>query len=381
MNDYILLQVAISEGRQNQRKNLELIEQNADLIKIKAAEIEAEKEKLVRGEAFKQALSRKEVEKMFAGITGTEMPLLQRSFFKPQYELNKLLQERNGLLQTEQNFNSKLAELERSRAVLQGNTKDAKGKTPKDNTLKNENDLTREIYDEYIKRIQIAAEAQKVISDDESKSLEERLMAYRQYAELSFDAETVRGVEELEVINNNLRQIEQIERKSVNKRTQQEKDLVEKKAFFLQQKDTLNAEYDLKEVQHIEKTAKAIVEIQQDEVSKRLDGVKWLTANIDAQENQAQEVLVANLKKGTISYKQYVANKKQLEDKFRQERQIQTIEYLQLEIDSLSKQGVDTRRMQEALNAALKALYNADTQNYLNAQKEKALKEAKAIMS
>ena len=79
-----------------------------------------------------------------------------------------------------------------------------KEKQHKDNSLKNENDLTQEIYDEYIKRIQIAAEAQKMISDDETKSLEERLMAYRQYAELSFDAETVRGVEELEVINNNL---------------------------------------------------------------------------------------------------------------------------------------------------------------------------------
>ena len=242
-------------------------------------------------------------------------------------------------------------------------------KSPKGRTLDNENDLTDAIYDEYVKRMQISAEAQKVISDDETKSLEQRLMAYRQYAELSFDAETVRQVGHLEVINNSLIKIEAIEAKSADKRTQQEKELLEKKKLLIQQKQNISAEYDLKEVQHIEKTAQAIIAIQQNEVTKRLDAIKSLTNNVELVESASLIDLQQKWKDGAISYKDYIFEKKAIEDKFQKEKYQQIVDYLQLEINALAAVGVDTRRMQDALNAALKHLYDADLKNFEDSQK------------
>ncbi len=246
-----------------------------------------------------------------------------------------------------------------------------KSKTETDNTLKNQQELTKALYDEYAKRAQIEAEYQKMISEDETKSLAERINAYRQYASMTFEAQSFGIAAEERNLQESLTEIERIEGISVNKRTQQEKDLVAKKAVFQQQLNTVSAQYDLLRAQDVEKTAKGIVAIQQDEAKKRLDAIKNLTANIDIQEAEAQRDLVAKLKAGTISYDTYTKQKKEIDDKFQKEKYQQIVDYLNLEIAALSAAGVDTVDLQRQLNAAMKSLYDADVKNVEDAAKQK----------
>ena len=253
-----------------------------------------------------------------------------------------------------------------------------KGKEQKDYTLKNKDELTKELYDEYAKRLEIEAAGQKAIADDEKKSLEERLTAYRQYAELSFQAEAEGLSARMDIVDNDLKEIDKIEKKSADKRTQQEKELLAKKAVLQQQYNNISAEYDLKEQQHIEKTAQAIVALQQNEVKKRIDAIKDLTANVDIQEGEQLKVLSDKLLAGTIKYKQYTKEKQLIEDKFQKEKYQQLVDYLTEEINALSAQGVNVSALLEQLNAAKKHLYDADLKNFEDKDKAKAEK-TKAI--
>ncbi len=217
------------------------------------------------------------------------------------------------------------------------------------------------------------ADTQKAISEDETKSLQERLMAYRQYAQLSFQAQEAPISAQYDQAQESLAAIEKIEAKSADKRTQQEKDLMARKAVIIQQFNDLSAQYDLIRAQDIDTTAKGIIAIPQDETKTRLDAVKDLSENVDAQGQDALKVVSDALKAGTIDYDEATKQKKAIEDKFQKDKQQQIVDYLQGEINDLASQGVITISLQQQLNAALKNLYDVDAQNAPLQQQRKKL--------
>ncbi len=242
----------------------------------------------------------------------------------------------------------------------------------KDNSLKYEQDYTRELYGEYAKRLQIEAEYYKVVYENDKLSMEQRITAYKEYSDLSFQSQAA-GLSALyDMTAQALSRIESIEKKSADKRTQQEKDLLAQKSMLQQRYNNISAEYSLLELEHTNKTAKGILAIQEDETKKRLESIKHLTNNVELEEAQAQNALSDQLQAGGIKYSEYVRKRKDLDDKYQKEKQQQTVDYLREEIDLLSRQGVNTTSLQEALNEAQKRLYDADLQNFIRTEQKKA---------
>lgn len=365
----------IRNGRDVQKEYVKVQNETQEQIRLKQEQVNLERKKLLEGGNGKQALPQSVVDRMtnsYKNERVADLPLLGvGNYQRAIAELNTLQDSLANTRALAVALNANIQNKEFALGEMAGKTKDKKTTTPKDNTLKNEQDLTKEIYDEYQKRLLLQAEVQKAISEDETKSLEERLIAYQQFAELSFDAETVKSVGELEILKQSLTEIEKLEGISASKRTRQQKDLLGKKALLLQQYDNISADFNLKEQKHIEATAKGIVSIQQDEVKKRIDAIKLLTDNVDIQEARAGQLLAESLKKGEINYKQYVQKKKELEDKYQVERFTQIKDYLTAEIEALSKQGVDTRQLQELLNKDLANLSDADLKKFLDNAKIK----------
>jgi hypothetical protein len=124
---------------------------------------------------------------------------------------------------------------------------------------------------------------------------------------------------------------------------------------------------------NLEKTTQEIVGIQKDEVKKRVDALKDLSNNVDIQEQQALQHLDEQLKDGTVKYKNYADDRKEIEDKFQKEKLSEIRDYLQQEIDYLNKKGVNTTALQELLNKNLADLYKADLKTFTDNEK---LKEA-----
>lgn len=146
MNRYIVLQAAISKGRADQQNALKLIEDNADLQDKKRADIQAERQRLLKGTPGGRVAVRPGRVDQFIKDVGdrTEVGRGAEDISKMQAELNKLIQEGNGLKNNEFNINKKLAEVERERASLQGDTKNPKTKEKKDNAKILEAELAAE---------------------------------------------------------------------------------------------------------------------------------------------------------------------------------------------------------------------------------------------
>lgn len=96
-------------------------------------------------------------------------------------------------------------------------TKEPRIKTPRDltsETLKAEQDGTRELYAEFQKRAELEATVQQGIAEDETKSLQERLDAYDKYTQKRIEATGYRFTGEVEATQEALDKIAQIEAKT-----------------------------------------------------------------------------------------------------------------------------------------------------------------------
>jgi len=201
--------------------------------------------------------------------------------------------------------------------------------------LKNEMEVTKLLYEEYAKQVEIDAEAQKAISENESNSMEQRLAAYKKYSELSSIAQQARMSAEYDNANYGLKEIAKIEKKAVKDRTDEEKSLVEKKALYQQQILTIVAKNNAQIFSNSRDTEKGITAIQADEVQKRLDMVQNITTNMEGLQGDALNKIEEKYKAGTISYKELTKQKEETERKFQLGRLLMTKEYLQAELEAL----------------------------------------------
>jgi hypothetical protein len=242
--------------------------------------------------------------------------------------------------------------------------KTKKGADMTNETLKAERDLTKELYNEYAKRLMIDAEYQRAIAEDEKNSLTDRVIAYQKYTDLIFRAKAEQLSGEYTENEQSLAKIAEIEKKAVKDRTKEQQDLVISKEVLLQKQNTLIAEYDLLQVKSAADTEKGLQKIYDDEVKYRITALQKIAVNNDQQMQDELEGLRHKYGTGLMSEQVYQEKVKQIKEKYAIQNDNDQIAYLKDQIDNLAKQGVDV----SALNKSL-----ADAEDKL--RKDQAAKE------
>lgn len=222
-------------------------------------------------------------------------------------------------------------------------------------------DYTQELAAEYAKQSQIAADAQKAISESEDFTLQARINALRNWSSISQDAVTSRYEGEIDETRNSLAEIDRILQKDVSTRTDREKDLVG-------QIGVLNARL----TRLIQEEANERVKIQADASERELKIVqehysKYAAAVKIANDYIAQFEAGGKAKKGNVQ---------PLSDETI--RDIQRAQQIGNDLASIS--SIQSSQRIAELNAeqeAVKARYDAEVeaiQNSLLSQQEKAEK-------
>jgi hypothetical protein len=157
-----------------------------------------------------------------------------------------------------------------------GGKEDEKNKRQQDLTnerIKAESELTAALFDQQKQRNQIAAEAQKAIADDETNNLQKRVDAYNDYTASLINMAGLESAKEQSIIQLKLEKIAEIEKKSVDKRTNEEK-------VLLLSKDALG-------VQLVNATEK--YEVERSKIIE--DAAKWQTGIIKQYGSEAEQAL------------------------------------------------------------------------------------------
>jgi hypothetical protein len=206
------------------------------------------------------------------------------------------------------------------------------------------------------------------LSDDERNSLGLRLSAQKFYAELSVEQEQNNSKTELSQIQVKLDKIAEIEKKSVGKRTNEEKKLLLDKQLLLTQEEIIESKH-LEKIDEINiESAKKIENIWKDAGTKAFDGfIKDVqkinnadsTKALDAQA-KAFDDLDAKLKAGKISLEDYQKEHQKLSDK-------NTVENLKLEEQGLENLalayemfGLDTTELDKKIADIHKKIKDAE---------------------
>lgn len=135
--------------------------------------------------------------------------------------------------------------------------------------IRNEKELTAAIYDELIIRADGEARHQKRVAENEKNSLQDRLIAFDQYTSLQLRSLYLNEAKQREVIQGQLEEIERIEAKSADKRTQSERNLLARKGVLQQQLANVVATTQEKQTDIIEGAEKAQTKIVEDEAEKQ----------------------------------------------------------------------------------------------------------------
>lgn len=172
------------------------------------------------------------------GFTKTEYSLRLSSAKGKVDEITKSLNEaraaQQGFLNDAKNFAQKAGD------TIFNDTKDKKTKVKRtpdftNEDLKAEVDLTAALYDQWKLRSQNASEQQKEIADDETNNLQKRADAYADYTANRLNEAGFEAAKERSIIQLKLDKIAEIEEKSADKRTNEEKRLLlSKKALEVQ---------------------------------------------------------------------------------------------------------------------------------------------------
>lgn len=253
---------------------------------------------------------------------------------------------------------------------------------PKDEVAKKAKDLTNELLkstedrvNQEVKLYQQAreryAESQKLIHEDTTKTLDERLNAYKAYQQALFDIQDSGHSAEYTNTLNTLNKIRQIEQKSLKDRTDEEKTLLLKKSELQIKLQTIEGDAAKNRRANEEQTAQGIKAIWDNEVSDRLQGLQTINATIAGQEREALSVLQQEYEKGNMTYQRYQAEKALIQTKYAKLGAAEEIKYLQSTIQALQAKGVDITKLQEALNESLNGLYQQDQKNFEEAQQKK----------
>jgi DNA repair exonuclease SbcCD ATPase subunit len=206
------------------------------------------------------------------------------------------------------------------------------------------------------------------IVDDERNALGLRLSAQKFFTELSVEEEQNNSKAELSEIQVKLAKIAEIEKKSIGKRTDEEKKLLISKKLLLTQSEVIEAKH-LEKIDEINlDSAKKIESIWAAAGKKAFDGfvkdVQKLnddqsTGAIEAQ-TKAFDDLDAKLKEGKISLEDYQKEHQKLSDK-------STIENLKIEEEGLQQLkfayelfGVDTTDIDKKIAEAHKKIKDAE---------------------
>ena len=232
-------------------------------------------------------------------------------------------------------------------------------------------------YEMLKKDIEAEIAHDKTIMDNAERSYEDRLTAARKFykgLEDIAEGERVKTVEIATARNEELTKKLLLDGKPGGTKLSPSERSSTHEAIQNAMLEMLNADqaFEDKRKEIAEKGANQVLAIQKDEVTKRLEMVKTLTENIDAQEEAAKQSLVNNLAAGVITYKKYTREKELLEADFAKKKSEAVVQYLKTELEGLESEGINVRALVDKLNEYLNKL-----QKDTNQQTEDKFKKKK----
>jgi len=250
---------------------------------------------------------------------------------------------------------------------------DKKGKAPHEFTesqLKDEQKYTLELAQEQSKRLQTEADYLKLASEDETQSLGDRILAYRNYVNVEKDAQKVLIDAQIEEQKEALATIEKLQG-GKGKLSVADQNLINSKQVVLEKIQVLTAQYGLIEANETKKSQDGIKKIYNQDIQVRLKNLSDITDNVRIQADQQKEIEEKKYQDGLITYKQFKDKEKQIDDQSKITGLDLSKQYLKQQIDDSSLSDADKSNLQAKLNDVMKALYDADVKNFDDAAKKK----------
>lgn len=159
-------------------------------------------------------------------------------------ELRDLEQERTEQVRKRSGYLDEIERRQKTR-LREDPEKARKAQDTNNATLKAEQDYTKELYAELSKRAANEAEIAKGIAENESNTFDQRKAAYDRYSHKRLESAGYTLAGEYEITQEGLDRIAEIEKKSADKRTNQEKNLLLQKDTLTQRQINIAADYDL----------------------------------------------------------------------------------------------------------------------------------------
>lgn len=246
--------------------------------------------------------------------------------------------------------------------------------------IKDEQELTKLLGEEEAKRLQAEMQGLRTTYEDESQSLEDRLNAFKNHQSLKLAAQQAGTDAQAEEARIALKKIKQIEDAAAAGGTiqPQEQTLLDRKKVYLQQLRLAVADEQLAEATNTRETQEGIDKIYMQSAKLRIEQLRYITENVIAQEDVAQDALKDKYKNGEISWEDYQKQKKAITDQYAAEAIRQQDLYLTNEINFSNLSDNAIVELKRKLVENLKVLYGIDGKNWEDNEARKVAAKEKA---
>jgi hypothetical protein len=232
--------------------------------------------------------------------------------------------------------------------------KPPKGKKPLDLTdaeLKSQIDLTKELAKTRAEGYLVDAEANRLIYEDDTQTLEKRLEAWHNYQDLKRAAIIETAQAEIKASREKLDKISEIENIDPKKRTRQQIDLLLEKPAISQSLDTDKEKLNLSLLKNQEETAKGAKKIADEEVAYQLSLVKKIAQNNDYYKNLELQQLREGHNALLESEEEYQKKRQEIIHKYNQKNFSETKDYLLGILEANKDNGANLTKVDDAISA------------------------------
>lgn len=253
--------------------------------------------------------------------------------------------------------------------------------------LKNEQELTKLIAEEEAKQIEAQMQTLKLEADNENNTLEDRLLAWRNYQHLKLLAQEAATEAQKKEAKEGLDQIKYIEDHAATEGIDaQDQAILDKKKIFQQQLKNAVADEQYIEAQITRETQEGNTKIYEQEAKKRIAEVSNISENVARQEHEAQVKLREEYEKGNITFKEYKDKEALITAEYAEKGEMLIVWYLTKQVNDSALSADAKKEIQRKLTDDLKKLYELDQKNFEKSaeskeQKQQRLKDAIVMLT
>lgn len=218
--------------------------------------------------------------------------------------------------------------------------------------LKDEETLTKELAKQDAERFKTEAEYLRLSSEDETKSLGDRIISYRNYMALELAAKEAELDGEVKAEKEKLAVIADLQsQKDAGKKiAPADQRLIDSKAEVLGQIDLLNLKYGTLTIENERQTEDGVKKIYADTIQIRLEGLQEIADNEKIIADEKKQKTLQDYQQGLMDYQKFKDKMKKIDEQSAIDTRENQKQYLIEQINDAEISNAAKQRLTESLN-------------------------------